>query len=115
MSDKNEFSKLVEDLDQKIKKDEKKRERVQEVIKTKAPPITKRSLLDDRTEKKFKEIKKHEKFRLKEKLTYAVIVFVLGHCLMVPLYLKFPDLFVGMFACASISLGIICVAVIDYT
>lgn len=115
MSEKNEFSKLVEDLDQKIKKVEKKRERVQEVIKAKAPPVVKTSLQEDKAKKKFEEQKKHAKFRVKEKLTYAAIVFAIGHCLLIPMYMKYPDLFLGMFVCASISLGFICLAVIDYT
>ena len=113
MSEKNEFSKLVDDLDKKIKQVEKKRERIQEVVK--AAPVKKYVPEADKVKKKIEEQKKQAKFRVKEKLTYAAIVFAIGHCLLIPLYMKFPDLFVGMFACASISLGFICIAVIDYT
>ena len=113
MSQKNEFSKLVDDLDQKIKAVEKKQERIQALVK--AAPVQKKAPEEDKVQKKFKELKQQENFRLKEKLIHAVIVFVLGHCLLVPVYMKFPDLIVGMFACASISLGIICLAIIDYT
>lgn len=109
---KNEFSKIVEDLDKKIKSVEEKRERVEKIVKT---AQSQNKVPEDKIKKKFADIKKQQNFRLKEKLTYAVIVFVVGHCLLVPMYLKFPDLIVGMFVCASISLGFICLAVIDFS
>lgn len=114
MSNKNEFSKLAEDVDKKFKKIEQKRERVQEVIKAGTPekPLVP---MDEKRQKKLKDHKKLEKFRIKEKLIHAVIVFVLGHCLLVPMYLKYPQYAANMFLFASISLGVICVAVIDYT
>lgn len=114
MSDKNEFSKLAADLDKKFKKIEQKRERIQEVIKAGTPekPL---APMDEKRQKKLKDLKKHEKFRMKEKLTYAAIVFALGHCLLIPMYMKYPQYSANMFLFASISLGVICIAVLDYT
>lgn len=111
MSKENEFSKLVDDLDRKFKTIEEKKNRFEKEVKKKAPS---KVAEEDKVQKKFRELKEQQKFRVKEKLTAALIVFCVGHALLIPLYLRYPQYFLGMFACASLSLGVICVAIIDY-
>ena len=113
MTEKSRFSDAVEAADRKFKEIEAKRARIEE-LKLKKPQAPKAET-PSRHEENMKQQKQAQNFRLKEKLTHAAIVFVIGHALLIPMYLRHPELAVGMFICASLSLGFICLAVIDYT
>lgn len=116
MGDKKKISDIVDSVNKQFDEIERKKAHLEKVAQkhktvTKAPP----KVEENRHQVKMKEMKQQQNFRMKEKLIHAVVVFIIGHLLLLPLYLKFPHLIVGMFVCASISLGVICMAVIDFT
>ena len=115
MGDKKKISDIVDSVNKQFDEIERKKAHLEKVAQ-KHKTVAKASKPEEnRHQVKMKEMKQQQNFRLKEKLIHAVVVFIIGHLLLLPLYLKFPHLIVGMFVCASLSLGFICMAVIDYT
>ena len=113
MSQKKDISEIVDAVDKHFKDLERKRLAQEEFRRQTKPVATAKE--PSRHDLKIKEEQEKQKFRIKEKLTHAAIVFVLGHILLIPLYSRYPDYAVNMFICASISLAVMCIAVIDYT
>lgn len=112
MAKKNEFSDLVTDLDQKLKDIESRKKTVTERIKKldqknhQETIDTKKAIIQER--------KTQADFRMKEKLTYGAIVFVIGQMLLIPICWRYSEVFGQLWLFGTISLGVICVAVIDF-
>ncbi len=111
MTKKNEFSDLVEKLDDQIKEKERQKHKLIEL--TKKRNNQKNIAEANEIKRSTHEKDELDKFRLKEKLFIAVICFVGGHLLLTPMYLKFSDYGVQIFLIASFSLFIIAVAIFD--
>lgn len=112
MAPKNRFDDLVKDLDDQFKKIEERNERVNRAAKKESKPESSPSTV---REQKLKQYQKDEKTLVKGKLKTAAVVFVTGHLMIIPAYMNHPTLIPGIFLVASFSLGIICIAVIDYS
>lgn len=112
MKNKSEFSELAQDLDKKFKDIKRRQERSLELVQKKRSKEVHKEI--NQREEKFKEHKKMEEFRIKEKLFSALIVFILGHILLIPMYIRFSAQAPELFCMASLSLAVICVAVMDY-
>lgn len=112
MAKKNEFSDLVKDVEQKFQEIEGRKKAVTERIKKLDQKVhqetidTKNSIIQER--------KAQADFRMKEKLTYGAIVFVIGQLLLIPICFRYPEVFAQLWLFGSISLGVIAIAVIDY-
>ena len=111
MKKKNEFETLVNDIDEKFKTIKVKSEKLKAIQKKHVQPKKEEP---SRYESKMKERNELHQYRMKEKLTAAAVVFVLGQLLLIPVYMKHPALIPQIFIAASISLGVICLAVLDY-
>lgn len=112
MTQKRRFEELVKDIDAQFKKIEEKNRRANRAIQktSKSGPS-----LSTVREQKLKQHQENEKSIIKGKLKTAAVVFITGHLMIIPAYMNFPDLIPGIFFVASFSLGIICIAVIDYS
>lgn len=111
MTKKDEFSDLAKDIDRKFKELEEKKKRVSDGIRK----IEVREHQKNQEVKvdKIKEQMEQEKFRMKEKLFTASIVFIICQLLLIPICLRYSDSFLGMWIMGTFSICIICFAVID--
>ena len=112
MNKKNRFEDLVNDIDDQFKKIEQRNEKLKQITKKEINPGPTQSEV---RAQKIKTEQKIEKENFKVKLKRAAIVFVLGHLMIIPAYMNHPSLIPQIFLIGSISLGFICLAVIDYT
>ncbi|WPU66060.1 hypothetical protein [Peredibacter starrii] len=113
MTQKNRFEDIVKNVDDQFKKIEERKEkqiRISHIETKKHEPSP-----TERREKKLKQHQKDEKNLVKGKLKTAAVVFVVGHIMIIPAYINHPNLIPQIFLVASFSLGVICLAVIDYT
>lgn len=111
MSKKDEFSDLAKDLDRKFKEIEAKKQKKSESIKKIENRAREKN--PEPGKDKIKEQIEQEKFRVKEKLTTAFIVFIICQLLLIPICLRYSDQFLAMWVVGTFSICIICIAVID--
>lgn len=111
MTKKDEFSDLAKDLDRKFKELEDKKKKVSEGIKKIEVREHQRS--QEVEVDKIKEQKELKNFKVKEKLFIAGIVFVICQMLLIPVCLRYSDVFLNMWLMGTFSICIICFAIID--
>lgn len=111
MTKKDEFSDLARDLDRKFKELEEKKKKVSEGIKKIEVREHQRSR--EVEVDKIKEQKIQKTFRMKEKVITAGIVFIICQMLLIPVCLRYSDVFLNMWLTGTLSICIICFAIID--
>lgn len=111
MTKKDEFSDIVNELDKKFKEIEAKKAKLDDGIK-KIKTHQKSKSPEVKVDKN-KEKTKQDNFALKEKITTAIIVFIICQMLLLPICLRFPANFLPMWLVGTFSIGVICIAVID--
>lgn len=113
MPKKNEFSELVKDVDRKFQEIETRKKTVSERLK-KLDQKNQQETVDPR-KLLIEERKARSEFLLKEKLTNGIVVFVIGQMILIPICFRHPEIFAQLWLFGSISLGVIAIAVIDYS
>lgn len=111
MTQKNRFEDLVKDIDDQFKKIEQRNEKLNQITKKEIKPGPTQFKV---RAQKIKTEQKIEKENIKGKLKRAAVVFILSHLMIIPAYMNHPTLIPQIFLIASLSLGFICLAVIDY-
>lgn len=91
MAKKNEFSDLVKDVDRKFQEIEIRKKKVVERVKKLDEKECHETI--DHRKAKIDERKAQSQFRIKEKLTYGAVVFVLGQLILIPICFRHTEIF----------------------
>lgn len=112
MAKKSEFSDVVKDLERKFQEIDQQKKRLNERIQK----LNEILPSEDHIKKtRQQENAEQRKFRIQEKLTTGLVVFCIGQMMLLTVCFRNPEYFLKIWVLGTVSLLIICIAVMDYS